>query len=237
MHTMRIVGLLLAGFFLWANRGNADPGSVVTSTGTEAKPKGELSLYEKDPLKSSVTRSGCNAPGQKTGTFPRKRIVSGGIERQYNLFVPSGYAPGKPTPLVFNFHGFTSDPETQDWLSDMPRLAEEAGFILATPKGWGQEGVLGWNAGACCGQAASENVDDVAFTSDMIDQISAEYCVDPSRIYVQRSLHELPSGLRAIGPNSGYSACRRGHDGGTLPPIPAGTDHFLQWDRRPARMV
>src|SRR4030065_2447482 len=65
----------------------------------------------------------------------------------------------------------------------MSRLAEEAGFILATPKGSGNEEVLGWNAGECCGQAALENVDDVAFTSDMIDRISAEYCVDPSRIY------------------------------------------------------
>jgi len=41
---------------------------------------------------------GCNAPGQKTGTFHRKRIISGGIERQYDLLVPSGYTPGKPAP-------------------------------------------------------------------------------------------------------------------------------------------
>jgi polyhydroxybutyrate depolymerase len=140
-------------------------------------------LLEAQLINFSISRGGCNAPGHKSGTFPRKRIFSGGIDRQYDLLVPSSYTPGKPAPLVFNFHGFTADPETQDWLSGMSRLAEEAGFILATPKGTGNEEVLGWNAGECCGQAASENVDDVAFTSDMIDRISAEYCVDPFRIY------------------------------------------------------
>jgi polyhydroxybutyrate depolymerase len=92
----------------------------------------------------------------------------------------------------------------------MPRLAEEAGFILAAPRGSGNEEVLGWNAGECCGQAASGNVDDVAFTSDMIDRISAEYCVDPSRIYATglsngafmsyRLACELSGRIAAIGP-------------------------------------
>ncbi len=130
-----------------------------------------------------MTRIGCPAPGGKSGTFPRKRILSRGRERQYDLFIPSSSTPGRPAPLVFNFHGFTANPESQDWLSGMSGMAEEAGFILATPKGWGNEEFLGWNAGSCCGQAVLENVDDVGFTSDMIDRISAEYCVDPSRIY------------------------------------------------------
>ena len=172
-------------------------------------------LLEAQLIKFSISRGGCNAPGQKTGTFHRKRIISGGIERQYDLLVPSGYTPGKPAPLVFNFHGFTSDPETQDWLSGMSGLAEEAGFILATPKGSGNEGVLGWNAGECCGQAVSKNVDDVAFTSDMIDRISAEYCVNPSRIYATgmsngafmsyRLACELSNRIAAIGPVAGVS--------------------------------
>ena len=172
-------------------------------------------LLEAKLINFSVTRTGCNAPGEKTGTFPRKPIFSGGLDRQYDLLVPSRYTPGKPAPLVFNFHGFTANPETQDWLSGMSRLAEEAGFILATPKGSGNEEVLGWNAGECCGQAALENVDDVAFTSDMIDRISAEYCVDSSRIYATgmsngafmsyRLACELAGRIAAIGPVAGVT--------------------------------
>ena len=92
-------------------------------------------LLEAKLVNFSITRAGCNVPGEKSGTFPRKLIISGGLDRQYDLLVPSSYTPGKPAPLVFNFHGFTADPETHDWLSGMCRLAEEAGFILATPKG------------------------------------------------------------------------------------------------------
>jgi len=69
-------------------------------------------LLEAQLINFSISRGGCNAPGQKSGTFPRKRIFSGGIDRQYDLLVPSSYTPGKPAPLVFNFHGFTADPET-----------------------------------------------------------------------------------------------------------------------------
>ncbi len=172
-------------------------------------------LLEEKLINFSISRADCSAPGGKSGTFPRKSIFSGGIDRQYDLLVPSSYTPGKPAPLAFNFHGFTADPETQDWLSGMSRLAEEAGFILATPKGSGNEGVLGWNAGECCGQAVSESVDDVAFTSDMIDRISAEYCVDPSRIYATgmsnggfmsyRLACELSDRIAAIGPVAGVT--------------------------------
>ena len=172
-------------------------------------------LLEAKLINFSISRAGCNPLPGKSGIFPRKRIFSGGLEREYHLLVPSGYTPGKPAPLVFNFHGFTADPETQDWLSAMSTLAEEAGFILATPKGSGNQEVLGWNAGECCGQAASENVDDVAFTSDMIDRISAEYCVDPSRIYATgmsngafmsyRLACELAGRIAAIGTVAGVT--------------------------------
>ncbi len=172
-------------------------------------------LLEAKLINFSIVRAGCNAPEEKRGTFPRKHIFSGGLDRQYDLLVPSSYTPGTPAPLVFNFHGFTANPETQDRLSAMSGLAEEAGFILATPKGSGNEEVLGWNSGECCGQAALENVDDVGFTSDMIDRISAEYCVDPSRIYATgmsngafmsyRLACELAGRIAAIGPVAGIT--------------------------------
>lgn len=197
-------------------------------------------LLEAKLINFSITRTGCNAATGIRGTFPRKHIFSGGLDRQYDLLVPSSYTPGKPSPLVFNFHGFTANPEGQDWLSNMSRLAEEAGFILATPKGSGNEDFLSWNAGECCGQAVLGNVDDVAFTSDMIDRISAEYCVDPSRIYATgmsngafmsyRLACELAGRIAAIGSVAGVTVADP-----CLPsrPVPIisfnGTDDLLVW--------
>jgi polyhydroxybutyrate depolymerase len=212
-------------------------GLPASCAGQSGSKNAELLLYEKNPLNESIirggawekmtyareglgglmkfssNRAGCNEPGQKSGSFLRRHIFSGGLNRQYDLLVPRSYTPGKPAPLVFNLHGFTANPESQDLLSGMSRLAEEAGFILATPKGTGNQEVLGWNAGGCCGQAALEGVDDVAFTSDMIDRISDEYCVDPSRIYATgmsngaflsyRLACELSNRIAAIGPVAG----------------------------------
>jgi len=89
-------------------------------------------------------------------------------------------------------------------------------------------------------QAVSKNVDDVAFTSDMIDRISAEYCVNPSRIYATgmsngafmsyRLACELSNRIAAIGPVAGVSVADP-----CLPsrPVPVisfnGTGDLLVW--------
>ncbi len=171
-------------------------------------------LLESKDINFSIKRTS-NISGEKRGSFSGKLIFSGGLERRYALFVPPTYTPGKPAPLVLNFHGFTANPESQEWLSAMSKVAEEAGFILATPKGSGNEEILSWNAGECCGQAVLKNVDDVGFASDMIDQISAEYCVDPARIYATgmsngafmcyRLACELADRIAAIAPVAGVT--------------------------------
>jgi polyhydroxybutyrate depolymerase len=42
---------------------------------------------------------------------------------------------------------------------------------------------LGWNAGACCGQPAETNVDDVGYVRSAVDDIVARYGVDRRRIF------------------------------------------------------
>jgi poly(3-hydroxybutyrate) depolymerase len=88
--------------------------------------------------------------------------------------------------------------------------------------------------------AALENVDDVAFTSDMIDRISAEYCVDPSRIYATgmsngafmsyRLTCELAGRIAAIGPVAGVTVVDPSLFSRPVPVIPFnGTADLLVW--------
>ena len=124
-----------------------------------------------------------NLTGQ-AGYFPNQLINSGGILRSYNIYVPSGYKPTHPTPLVFNFHGQGGDPEEQNSYTKMDELAELHKFILVTPRGYdGGVGVPSWNAGTCCWPANDAGIDDVGFVSDMIKKISQNYCVNPRRTY------------------------------------------------------
>ena len=107
-------------------------------------------------------------------------LTHGGVERSYRLHLPDGY-DRSATPLVLNFHGFTSSPDAQATYSIMNATADREGFAVAYPQGTGSP--ASWNAGACCGSALENDVDDVGFVSAMIDDIGAKLCLDESRVY------------------------------------------------------
>ncbi|MSP60842.1 MAG: hydrolase [Myxococcales bacterium] len=106
-------------------------------------------------------------------------ITSGGMARTSQLHVPDRYDPAAPTTLVLNFHGLTSNPDQQKNFSKMIEESDARGFLVAHAQGIQNS----WNAGSCCGGAASSGVDDVAFVRALTAQIASEYCVDPRRIF------------------------------------------------------
>ena len=108
-------------------------------------------------------------------------ITSGGIPRVVNVHVPAHYDPTVPTPLVVNFHGFTSDAVQEAVLSQMSSEADASGFVVMYPIGTGAP--LSWNAGACCGTAAATNVDDVGFARDLVAAAADRLCLDRARVY------------------------------------------------------
>jgi polyhydroxybutyrate depolymerase len=105
-------------------------------------------------------------------------LESDGVQRSYRLYVPASYQPGVAVPLVLNYHGLGSNALEQERYSDFPSLADREGFIVATPQGTGQP--QEWYL---YGPVESGYVDDFAFTNRLIDDISAHYCIDASRIY------------------------------------------------------
>lgn len=114
-----------------------------------------------------------------TGTISDK-LIHNGIERDYILYVPDGYTGEDPLPLVFNFHGYTSNARDQMNYGDFRPLAEREGFIVVHPQGELLEGVTHWNVG---GWTLASEMDDVGFTEALIDKISEDYNIDDQRIY------------------------------------------------------
>src|SRR6185436_10577421 len=83
---------------------------------------------------------------------------------------------------VFVFHGYTQTATGAagiEQISQMTPVSDKHGFIVVYPQGLGNS----WNAGSCCGTAASSKVDDLKFVSDLIDKLKTEYCVDPKRVF------------------------------------------------------
>ena len=106
-------------------------------------------------------------------------ITHGGITRDYILYVPNSYVAGNQVPLVFNFHGYTSNAFQQMWYGDFRAIADTAGFIIVHPEGTlDNSGITHWNVGW-----GGSNVDDIGFTSALIDSISSEYSINQDRVY------------------------------------------------------
>ena len=113
-------------------------------------------------------------------------VAHDGIERLY-LAVSPGAAAAQSLPLVLVLHGGGGNARQAMESMRLSGLVER-GALVVYPEGTSKK-VLGkklatWNAGACCGGAAADKVDDVGFLGRVIDDVTARYPVDPRRVYV-----------------------------------------------------
>lgn len=101
-----------------------------------------------------------------------------GINREYILYVPDSYDPNQATPLLFNFHGYTSNAEQQMFYGDFRPIADREGFIIVHP-----QGTLDINGNTYFNAAWGGDVDDVGFSAALIDHISTSHNINQERVY------------------------------------------------------
>ena len=107
-----------------------------------------------------------------------------GVERDYMVHIPEKYDPARPTPVVVAFHGGGSHAGQMVYFSGLNAKSEEAGFVVVYPNGSGRlDRLLTFNGGLCCGYAVFNQVDDVAFTRAVLDDLATVVMVDPKRVY------------------------------------------------------
>ncbi len=111
-----------------------------------------------------------------------ERINVDGVERTYNIFVPKGSGP---FPLVFVLHGGGGNALNAERMSQMTPLAKEKNFIVVYPNGSGKltNSLLTWNGGNCCDYAIDNNINDVKFFQELINEIKSKYNVNEKMIY------------------------------------------------------
>ena len=143
-----------------------------------ANPKPELDLYAgisnpRKPLTMSVEQS---------------LQTTDGRTRTYRLFVPQALTSTKPAPLVIALHGGLGSATQFEANSGLSEFAETNGFYVAYPNGVGALDGLStlqtWNAGDCCGPAAKNNVNDLAFIRTLISTLKTTYAIDSKRIFI-----------------------------------------------------
>ncbi|MGW4396370.1 alpha/beta hydrolase family esterase [Amycolatopsis nivea] len=121
------------------------------------------------------TTTGCGQAATSPGTTTVEHLTSGGIDREYRIYVPARYNPHRQYPVVLSYHGHGRTAEYQEELSGF----SGSDVIAVYPQGVaGTDGKSAWT-----GAPYSAPVDDVRFTGDLLTSLQHRLCVDPSRIY------------------------------------------------------
>lgn len=103
-----------------------------------------------------------------------------GYTRGFNVYVPPTLPDTAPVPLLLVLHGLYNSGQTVEQDSGFDALADSQGLLVAYPEGVGSS----WNAGACCGTASHESIDDDGFLAQVVAQIGAIRKIDRARVYV-----------------------------------------------------
>jgi len=137
-------------------------------------------------------------------------------ERQYFMYIPTGYKTDTPAPLVLFLHGGGGATGVEDLMTKtgMKAKAESENFILVAPLG--VDGNWNDGRGTTNRSATAEtvgSVDDVAFLSSLIEKLQTDYALDANQIFAvgisngsmmsQRLACDAPGLLAGVGAVSG----------------------------------
>lgn len=112
-------------------------------------------------------------------------ISTGSFQRTYLVHIPSSYDGTSLLPLVVVVHGAFDTAKSIEETSGFSELADREQFVVMYPNGIGIFGFLQhWNAGHCCGKAAADEIDDVGFVAEAIEDLCDRLKIDRSRVYM-----------------------------------------------------
>jgi polyhydroxybutyrate depolymerase len=197
--------------------GDADAAmSGASDSGSDASTPASDAAVDADQPVEITCPANALTPGDEAGT-----LMHDGLTREFLIHIPPSYDNTKPVPLVLNFHGATSNAEQQRSLfSLMDATSDDKGFIVVYPEGIGAS----WNAGACCGDAQAQNVDDVGFALALVEHMKSRACIDPARVY--------STGFSNGGRMSYRLGCEAAHVFAAIAPV-AGTKSFPDLENTP----
>lgn len=110
-------------------------------------------------------------------------IIVDNRSRGYLLHVPPSYDGSRSMPLLVALHGVNTTPGRFEAVTGMSRKADEEGFMVVYPQGSGRWFLRGWLAVHCCPLSA-EGLSDTDFLITLIDELSASYRIDKSRVFI-----------------------------------------------------
>lgn len=132
-----------------------------------------------------------------------------GEEREALVHLPRDLATRRALPLVFNFHGYTSDAQEQADYTQLDCIGATHGFVVVHPQGLHSlMGYRAWNAGRFFERAMERPADDVGFVRLLMEELGALLSIGDcfatgisnGGMLSYRLAHALPGRLSAIAP-------------------------------------
>ncbi|KAL7629807.1 hypothetical protein AAE478_001330 [Parahypoxylon ruwenzoriense] len=135
------------------------------------------SLGSSHPLESRT--AGCGEdPSITPGDFKNFTTSDG---REYRVWLPADYDSMKETPLILSYHGANRDISHQVDLDRLTELEFNTDHIVVYLQGTADDpdrpNHTTWEG------APDSKSNDIKFTSDVLEAISAELCVDTDRVF------------------------------------------------------
>jgi polyhydroxybutyrate depolymerase len=211
----RVLGLLVALVAAASSCGGEETPPPAGTTPPAATTPGTSSGDPAPPPATTGTTAPVT-PGPAAPTCTGREKLAGDLEwtineRAVHVHVPAAYDPTKGVPVVLDFHGYSSNGTQQASYAGMIAKSDAAGFVAVHAEGTGI--VRGWNAGACCGTAASSGTKDVELVGAIIDELAKKLCLDDKRVFStglsnggflsHRLACEMSSRIAAIAPVAG----------------------------------
>ncbi|CAI6100844.1 unnamed protein product [Clonostachys chloroleuca] len=119
--------------------------------------------------------SGCGKSHSFIGETKQFSFDSSGGTRTYRIFLPKGYKVNSPQPLIIAYHGAGKTPEDMEELTKFSDESINSKMVVVFPAGVEKH----WQGPSY----AKEGVSDKVFTTDLVNRIKDNYCIDESRVY------------------------------------------------------
>ena len=156
-----------------SDAGSTDASSCVGSASSTASQSGYLGDWAPGDYQSNFSGGNYLTISGVTGQM--------GNDRQYAVHVPTGYSKNTAVPALFCLHGLAQNPVMfcLDTGVAWPTKADQEGFVVIMPNGY----MNSWNAGTCCGGAASAGLDDVSLMRAIFAEVGKHVNIDLRRVY------------------------------------------------------
>lgn len=155
---------------------------------------------------SSACGDGATQP-----SVDRIDVTVNGTARTALVHLPEAVVGTEPLPVVLSFHGASSSADVQQAVDGLTDKSDQEGFVVVHPEGLvvevaDQVTATGWDV-------AGREVDEPAFVTALLDELGAQVCIDPSRVYATGFSNggelamalpcALPDRIAAVAPVSG----------------------------------